>query len=89
LGAPVPERAARLRDGIIDLIAEGEKAVAHLKCSATHLGDWVGVRATGRRLENVDEIYIFHVHNGKIVSAFGVEDNLTRLRQLGISPRAE
>jgi hypothetical protein len=42
------------------------------------------VRATGRRFENVDEIYIFRVRAGKLVSAFGVEDNLTRLRQLGI-----
>jgi len=36
----------------------------------------------------VDEIYIFHVRDGKLVSGFGVEDNLTRLRQLGIELRA-
>jgi predicted ester cyclase len=74
---------------IVDLIAEPEKVVAHFKCSGTHLGEWLGVPATGRRFENVDEIYIFHVHDGKIVSAFGVEDNLSRLRQLGIRLRAE
>jgi predicted ester cyclase len=44
------------------------------------------VPATGRRFENVDEVYIFHVRNGKLVSAFGVEDNLSRMRQLGIGP---
>jgi hypothetical protein len=32
----------------------------------------------------VDEIYIFHVRDGKLSSAIGVEDNLTRMRQLGI-----
>ncbi len=56
---------------IVDLISERDKVVAHFKCSGTHLGEWLGVPATGRRFENVDEIYIFHVHNGKIASAFG------------------
>ncbi len=71
---------------IVELIAEGDKVVGHFKCSGTHLGEWLGVPATGRRFEGVDEIYIFHVRAGKLVSAFGVEDNLTRLHQLGINP---
>jgi predicted ester cyclase len=74
---------------IVDLIAEGEKVVAHFKCSGTHLGDWLGVPATGRRFEHVDEIYIFGVEEGRLVSALGVEDNLTRLRQLGVTPRID
>lgn len=73
---------------IVDLIAEGEQVVARFKCSGTHLGEWLGVPATGRRFESVDEIYIFGVQNGRLVSALGVEDNLSRLRQLGITPRA-
>jgi steroid delta-isomerase-like uncharacterized protein len=72
---------------IVDLIAEDEKVVAHFKCSGTHLGEWLGVPATGRRFENVDEIYIFDVRDGRLVTAVGVEDNLTRLRQLGMTPR--
>ena len=74
---------------IVDLIAEGEKVVAHFKCSGTHLGEWLGVPATGRRFENVDEIYIFGVRDGRLVSALGVEDNPTRLRQLRITQRTE
>jgi steroid delta-isomerase-like uncharacterized protein len=73
---------------IVDLVAEGGKVVAHCKCSGTHRGEWLGVPATGRRFENIDEIYIFGVQDGKLVSAVGVEDNLSRLRQLGITPRA-
>jgi hypothetical protein len=42
------------------------------------------VPATGRRFEHVDEIYVFHVRDGKLASAIGVEDNLSRMRQLGI-----
>jgi predicted ester cyclase len=74
---------------IVELIAEGEKVVAHFKCSGTHRGGWLGVPATGRRFEGVDEIYIFSVQDGRLVSALGVEDNLSRLSQLGITPRAD
>lgn len=69
---------------IVELIAEGDTVVAHFRCSGTHRGEWLGVPATGRRFENVDEIYIFRVTDGKLSSATGVEDNLTRMRQLGI-----
>jgi predicted ester cyclase len=74
---------------IVDLIAEGDKVVAHFRCSGTHRGEWVGVPATGRRFEQVDEIYVFTVRDRKLVSAVGVEDNLTRMRQLGITPRTD
>jgi predicted ester cyclase len=70
-------------------IAEGEKVVAHFRCSGTHRGEWLGVPGTGRRFVNVDEIYIFVVQDGKLVSALGVEDNLSRLGQLGITLRAD
>jgi len=72
------------RMDVVDLIAEGDTVVGHFRCSGTHRAEWLGVPATGRRFENVDEIYIFKVRDGKLVSALGVEDNLTRLRQLGI-----
>jgi predicted ester cyclase len=69
---------------IVDLIAEDDTVVAHFKCSGTHEGEWLGEPPTGRRFENVDEIYIFHVTNGKLSSAIGVEDNLARMHQLGV-----
>jgi predicted ester cyclase len=72
---------------IVDLVAEDDKVVAHLWCSGTHEGEWQGIPATGRRFERVDEIYIFRVANGKVAGAVGVEDNVSRLRQLGIDPR--
>ncbi len=69
---------------IVELIAEGDAVVGHFRCSGTHRGEWLGLPATGRRFEGVDEIYIFHVRDGKLSSAVGVEDNLTRMRHLGI-----
>jgi predicted ester cyclase len=71
---------------VVDLVAEDDKVVAHLTCSGTHQGAWLGVAPTGRRFENVDEIYVFHVENGRLVSGVGVEDNLARMRQLDIRP---
>jgi predicted ester cyclase len=69
---------------IVSLIEEGDRVVAHFRCSGTHLGEWLGIPATGRRFEHVDEIYVFQVVNGKLAGALGVEDNLARLKQLGI-----
>jgi hypothetical protein len=43
------------------------------------------VHATGRRFEDVGEIYVFCVQDGRLVSVLGVEDNLSRLRQRGIT----
>lgn len=72
------------RMDIVDLIAEGDKVVGHFRCSGTHRGAWLGIAPTERRFQDVEEIYIFHVKNGKLSSAVGVEDNLSRMRQLGI-----
>lgn len=70
---------------IADLVADGEKVAAHFRCSGTHLGEWMGHPPTGRRFQDVDETYIFRVSGGKLTSAFGAEDNLARMRQLGIN----
>ena len=69
---------------IVELIAEGDKVAAHFKCSGTHEGEWRGTPPTGRRFEGVDEIYMFTIRDGRLVSATAVEDNLTRAKQLGI-----
>jgi predicted ester cyclase len=69
---------------IVQLVAEGDTVVGHFACSGTHTGEWLGIAPTGRRFVDVDEIYVFTVADGKLVAARGVEDNLSRLRQLGI-----
>jgi predicted ester cyclase len=69
---------------ILDLIAEGEKVAGRFHCSATNLGPWRGNPPTGRRFERVDEVYIFRVVGGRIAEAWGIEDTLSRERQLGL-----
>lgn len=84
---PFRESFPDFRMEVVDVIAEGDKVVGYLKCSGTHQGEWRGHAATGRRFEDIDEIYIFRIVDGKLTAATAVaEDNLTRLRQLGIEP---
>ena len=82
--APFRESFPDFHMDVVDVIAESEKVVGHFKCSGTQQGEWRGRPATGRRFEGVDEIYIFKVEDGKLTAALAaVEDNLTRMRQLG------
>jgi predicted ester cyclase len=71
---------------IDDLIAEDDTVVGRFSCSGTHSGDWLGHPPTGRRFTDVAEVYIFHIADGRIVRAWGLEDTLSRLRQLGLEP---
>jgi predicted ester cyclase len=73
------------REEIVDLVAEEDKVVGRFKCSGTHRGEMMGIAPTGRRME-VDEVYFLRVENGKFVEFWGLEDNLTRMRQLGLLP---
>ena len=85
--APFLESFPDVQMEIVELIAEGEKVVGRFRCSATNLGPWRGQPPTGRRFERVDEVYIYRVHDGRITEAWGIEDNRSRERQLGLSPR--
>jgi predicted ester cyclase len=70
---------------VVELIAEGDMVVGRFRCSATHLGEWLGHAPTGRRFERVDEVSIFRFRDGRIVHAWSLEDSLSRLRQLGLA----
>ena len=84
--APFLESFPDVQMEIVELIAEGEKVVGRFRCSATNLGPWRDQPPTGRRFERVDEVYIYRVHDGRITEAWGIEDNRSRERQLGLSP---
>jgi predicted ester cyclase len=73
---------------IVALVGEGDTVVGHFQCSGTHRGEWNGIKPTGRRFEDIDEIYLFRVRDGRLTSFVAVEDNLTRLRQLGFELRS-
>jgi predicted ester cyclase len=91
-----PEAAERLRRWIepfrrsfpdvemkvVEVIAEGDRVAAHFTCSATHTGEWRGAEPSGRRFEDVDEVYFFTLRDGLIDDYWGLEDNASRERQL-------
>ncbi|MQA88301.1 MAG: hypothetical protein GEV03_27705 [Streptosporangiales bacterium] len=70
---------------IVDLIAEADRVVGRFTCSATRRGTWRGYPPTGRRFDRVNEVYIFRIRDGKIVHVWGLEDDLERMRQLGLA----
>jgi len=73
------------REEIVDVVAEEDRVVGRFKCSGTHRGEMMGIAPTGRRME-VDEVYFLRVQDGKFVEFWGLEDNLTRMRHLGLLP---
>ena len=70
---------------VADVIVEGDRVAARFDCSGTHTGTWLGRPPTGRRFERVAEAYFFRVRDGRLAQVeAAVEDNLDRLRQLGM-----
>jgi predicted ester cyclase len=83
---PFAESFPDFRMELVEVIAEPDKVVGYFKCSGTQQGEWRGRPATGQRFEDIDEIYIFRVEDGKLAGGLAsVEDNATRMRQLGLS----
>jgi predicted ester cyclase len=69
---------------VVTLVAEDDEVAGRFRCSATHLGEWQGHQPTGRRFEDVDEVYFFQFRDGRIVDVWGLEDTGGRLRQLAL-----
>ena len=70
---------------VVQLVAEDDTVVGRFHCSATQLGPWRGEAPTGRSFRNVDEVYFFTITDGRISAAWGLEDNESRARQLGLA----
>lgn len=77
-----------VRMEIVELIAEGDTVAGRFTCSATHTGTWLNQPPTGRRFVQVDEVGIYRLHQARITQSWSLEDNLSRLRQLGLIPPA-
>jgi ketosteroid isomerase-like protein len=73
---------------IAELVAEGNTVVGRFRCSGTNQGEYKGAPPTGKRME-VDEVYFLRVEDGKFVGFWALEDDLARMRQLGLIPTPE
>ncbi|HVX58514.1 MAG TPA: ester cyclase [Candidatus Saccharimonadales bacterium] len=72
-----------------DLIAEANKVVARVSFTGTHKGDLVGpvglVPATNKKV-TFRGIFIFELHDSKVMKAWSVTDNMELMQQLGAVP---
>ena len=74
-----------MRVTVEGVIAEGDTVAARVTMRGTHLGEFMGVAPTGKRVE-VRAIDMFRIANGKIVEHWGHADDPTAfLRARGCS----
>ncbi len=71
------------RQDIVDLIGEDDRVVEHCTCSGTQEGPFIGQPATGKRMDQVHEIFIFRVLDGRLSDVWSLEDTWDRMQQLG------
>jgi predicted ester cyclase len=65
-------------------VAEGDKVVGRFEVKGTHLGDFMGLAATGRAV-HYEEIAIVRFAGSRIVEHWAVADALAIMQQLGKS----
>ena len=68
---------------IEDTIVEGDKVVTRVRATGTHQGDFMGIPATGNRID-VPLIDIARIRDGKIAEHWGVMDGAAMMQQLGV-----
>ena len=68
-----------------DQIVEGDRAVVRWTARGVHSGEYLGIPATGRRIEQTG-INIGRCENGRIVEEWARGDDVGLLRQLGVLP---
>lgn len=64
------------------LVAEDDRVAAQFTISAIHGGDFMGIPATGRRVEFTGMV-IYRLRDGLIVETWLYPDNVALLRQMG------
>jgi steroid delta-isomerase-like uncharacterized protein len=76
------------RMDVQDVIASGDKAVARLRMTGTHQGEFMGIPATGKSAAmNLIDITRFS-DDGLAREHWGVADQLALMQQLGVIPAA-
>jgi steroid delta-isomerase-like uncharacterized protein len=66
-----------------DIIAKGDKVWAYTTMRGTNTGEFMGMKATGKKIE-VKGIDIVRFVNGRAVEHWGVNDDLAMMTQLGM-----
>lgn len=67
---------------IMQVVAEGNRVLVHLRQVATHSGEYEGVSAAGMRTD-IEVMDLFRVEGDKLVEHWALMDNLNLLKQIG------
>ena len=70
---------------IHQLIQEADTVVVQATHHGRHTGDLMGIPPTGREVA-YDYIHIMRFRNGKAVEHWGMRDDMSLMRQLGVMP---
>ena len=80
--ARVAQGLADAKFTIEDEIAEADLVAVRLTASARHVGEFMGMPASGRSYE-IGEIHIFRVRDGKVSELWHQFDSASLMKQLG------
>ena len=72
---------------IEDIFADGDYVITRVTGSGTHLGEWMGIKPTGREVR-LKGINIDRVERGRIAEHWGEADTIGMLVQMGVDPLA-
>lgn len=75
-----------LRLEIADIFSADEKVVIRFAASGTHLGTYLGLKPTGKRIK-VHNINIYRFEEGRVVETWQLTDGVGLLGQLGVLER--
>ncbi len=70
---------------IEDIVVEGDKAVIRAQFTGTHRGEFMGIPATGNKID-FSVMDMVRVKDGKAIEHWGVTDAMTMMQQLGVIP---
>lgn len=75
-----------IRYTVEDIIAEGDRVMIRLTANGTQQKELFGIPSAGRKLDNLSEIFIFRVENGRIVEGWRLVDFAGLQKRLGSRP---
>jgi predicted ester cyclase len=76
--------ATEMKARIDDVVAAGDKVFTRITLTGRHVGDFLGVPATGNRLEWVTH-ELWRAEDGRMVERWAVDDLVTLLHQMGVT----
>jgi predicted ester cyclase len=69
------------------VVGEDDTVVIYATHHARHTGELMGIPPTGREVA-YDYVHIVRFEDGKVVEHWGVRDDMTLMRQLGVMPES-